>query len=92
MEYLVLEDGKGGSVKLTTESSASSDGIPVLRVESEESHGDYGPSDLIGDLEGNDFVKAAEIVAAWGKKRGRTQEEKEAARLFLHQWPQGPQV
>ncbi len=72
-------------VFLTTESSASHYNIPVLRIESNAGP-DLGPSDFIG----KQF--AAQLVAKWAGKKCRKPEELEAARRFLRQWPEGPQV
>jgi hypothetical protein len=35
---------------------------------------------------------AAEIVAGWALDEAHTSEEKNAAALFLRQWPEGPQL
>jgi hypothetical protein len=65
-------------------------GIPVLRIEAEDVDGDFGPADLIGEVP--NLVSAASIVSGWAKTGKRTKEEIEAARLFLCQWPDGPQI
>ena len=71
---------------LTTNSPASHYGIPALRIETDEGP-DLGPSEFLrnGKL-------AAAVVAAWATKKCRKPEELEAARRFLRQWPDGPQV
>lgn len=67
---------------LTTESSQSCHGAPVLQV------GDavYGPADIIGNGTG------ADIVYSWGSTPDRTSGEVNAAKSFLQQWTDGPQI
>ncbi|HNY78454.1 MAG: hypothetical protein RBS72_18070 [Sedimentisphaerales bacterium] len=55
--------------------------------------GDFGPADCIDfSAIGKGMTPAAAIVAAWGNEPGRSDEERDAARRFLSQWPEGPQV
>ena len=90
MEIFITKDEKGGTCHLTTDSSASHYGIPVLRIDGEDIDGDFGPADIIGTAPS--IIYAAEAVAGWAKQPGRTAEEIKAARSFLRQWPDGPQV
>jgi hypothetical protein len=85
----ILIKMKNGSAVLTTDSPVSSRGIPILRVNAETVQGDFGPADIIGD---DCTTTAAEIVRGWAKEGKRTKEEIEAAKLFLSQWPEGPQI
>jgi hypothetical protein len=88
MNILLLRDPAGGEVYLTTESALSHYGIPVLRITSDEIGRDFGPSDMIGNLdEPEKPVTAAGLVAGWARSGERTVEELDAARLFLKQWP-----
>jgi len=92
-DILISKDDKGGTAILTTDSPMSHYGIPVLRIEAEDVDGDFGPADLIGDLDHPErIITAASIVAGWAKTGKRTKEEIEAAGLFLSQWPDGPQL
>ncbi|MBE0659006.1 MAG: hypothetical protein IH602_15035 [Bryobacteraceae bacterium] len=90
MEHLILTDPDGGRAVLTTNSPASSYGIPVLRITADDIEGDFGPSDLIGQP--GALMPAAAVVAAWARDSARTEPELSAAAKFLRQWPEGPQV
>lgn len=68
---------------LTTESSQSCHGAPILQVDNQI----YGPADLI-----NGRRLAADIVASWAKQSNRTSRQIDAAVNFLSQWPDGPQI
>lgn len=93
MHILILTDPKGGTAHLTTESPASHYGIPVLQITAEDIDGDFGPSNLIGDLDKPDqLLTAAQIVYAWAKTKAKTPKEIQAAKSFLSQWPEGPQL
>ncbi len=83
-------DEAGAKAVLTIASSASSYGIPVLRVASKVFSGDFGPGDRFLNDEGR--RTAGSLVAEWANAEGRTAGELEAARRFLRQWPDGPQV
>ena len=89
-DILIIKDEKGGTAILTTWNPQSHYGCPVLRIEAEDVDGDFGPADLIGEVP--NLVSAASIVSGWAKTGKRTKEEIEAARLFLSQWPEGPQL
>jgi len=92
-DILITKDGKGGTAILTTNSPVSHYGIPVLQITAEDVDGDFGPADLIGDLDHPErIITAANIVVGWAKTGKRTKEEIEAAGLFLSQWPDGPQI
>jgi hypothetical protein len=92
-EYLMFRDDKGGTAVLTNETAASRYGIPVLVIDAEDCQGDFGPADLIGDLDRPEtLMHAAEVVAAWGLSPERRPEERDAARRYLMQWPAGPQI
>jgi hypothetical protein len=93
MNYLILTDDKGGTATLTDETAACRYGVAVLLIHAEDCQGEFGPADLIGDLDPPEtLMHAAEPVLAWALKPERTAEEREAARLFLGQWPGGPQL
>jgi hypothetical protein len=92
-DYLILATGDGETVMLTTDSPAGVYGVPVLQITTEDVDGDFGPRDIIGDVNRpSEMMRAADVVAAWVAKPGRTADEIEVARLFLAQWPEGPQV
>jgi hypothetical protein len=94
---------KGGRATLTTGSSQSSHGILVLRLKGTLTGGSYAEH---VDLEPSDIfmfaMTAAEFVVAcasgtlptgWGGKiHPMSKETREAARRFLAQWPEGPQL
>ncbi len=87
-KILIMEDEKGGTAILTTGSSIATRVTPVLRVHARGVYGDFGPGDIIG----NDCrTTAAEVVAGWAKTGKHTKKELELVRLFLSQWPEGPQ-
>jgi hypothetical protein len=90
MDYLILTDTEGGTATLKTNSPASHYGIPILRIDASDVVGDFGPADLIATEPKP--LSAAVIVAAWGGSPERTPEEREAARKYLCQWPNGPQL
>ena len=84
----------GGTMRLTNQTAASSYGIPVLVIEDAGPlNGEFGAADIVGDWDGpGTCATAASIVATWGGKAERTVDEYDAARLFLQQWPEGPQL
>ena len=86
-DLVVTVDALGGTAVLTTGSPQSHYGIPILRVEAEDVEGDFGPADEIAP-----GLTAGGVVFGWAKRDGRSPEELDAARLFLMQWPAGPQV
>jgi len=93
MNYLILTDADSGTARLTDETCASRYGLPVLVIDAEDCQGDFGPADLIGNLDRPEsLMHAAEVVAAWGRAPERTDDERDAARRYLQQWPDGPQI
>lgn len=93
MHILIMQDKKGGTAYLTTESTSSHYGMPVLQITAEDIDGDFGPADIIGDLDKPDtLLIAAQIVYVWAMNKKRTPEEVQAAKSFLSQWPDGPQI
>ena len=94
MEYHIINDQAGGAlVTLTTYSPASHYGIPVVRFEKLSDYPDCGPADLWPDSMGLlDGMTCAEEIFSWGRKECRTAAEVTAAKLFLSQWPEGPQL
>jgi len=90
MKFLISKDDEGGEAWLTNENAASRYGIPNLEITADDVNGIFGPADFIGDLP--QVMSGAQIVAGWASSRDRTSEEKEAARLFCAQWPEGPQL
>ena len=90
MNILVAKDISGGTAVLTTDSPASRYDMPVLQITADDIDGDFGPGDLINI--GEMVIPAAEIVHNWACKTGRTTAEISAARKFLSQWPEGPQI
>lgn len=90
---VLIADDDAGRVILTTDSAASSYGAPVLRVIVSGSVTDYGPGEMLGDIDRPDsLTSAAQVVATWGGEPGRTRQERTAARAFCRQWGAGPQV
>lgn len=92
MHILIAKDQNGGTAYLTTQSPASHYGRPVLQVTAEDLDDDFGPGDLLGGIEKGSFMYAADIVTCWARQSGLTEEEMEAAKVYLRQWPEGPQV
>ena len=90
MRYLITKDADGGEAWLTNESCSSRYGIPVLEITADDVDGTFGPADLIG--EPPKLMLGAQIVAGWASQPDRTADEIEAARRFLRQWPDGPQL
>lgn len=80
------------TAELTTDSPASHYGIPVLRVHDDGTFvGDYGPADILPEQ-----IAAAGGIAAtagyWVAAQANAGTiDREAARAFCAQWPDGPQ-
>ena len=91
VKYLVLNDPDGGMVYLTTDSPASSYGVPVLEVRAGAFDGIYWPSAPLWE-KGAGSMTAAGLVKKWADSPDRSDAEIEAARRFLRHWPRGPQV
>lgn len=86
---------------LTDEHPRSSYGIPVLSNNDDDGYRGYGPADVVvvPDPKAIDFfgdkarpLTAAEIVEMWAVANVTTDEEERKIRLFLGQWPAGPQL
>ncbi len=97
MTFTIEAGWPGVRVELTTDSTASSYGIPVPRIKADGESGDYGPADALpaGPWAAGDDLSpccGAELVLAWARQPGRTAEEIQAARRFLRQWADGPQI
>jgi len=76
-------------ITLTTSSPGAHYGHPVLRFETIR-YPDCGPADRnpwIGT-----YYTCADLVYEWGSKEERTSREYATAKLFLSQWPSGPQL
>ncbi|NVN89648.1 MAG: hypothetical protein HXX11_03515 [Desulfuromonadales bacterium] len=91
MNYLIVEDEEGGTAHLTTDSPASKDGIPVLRIVADDVSGDFTATDVILDPN-NPFdmslvTHAADVIGSWMLAPCRTPEELHAGELFLSQHP-----
>lgn len=91
MNTQVWKHGKV-AVTLTTESCASHYGIPVLRVQHPSGDVDLGPADLAPAAEDEPAGTAAALLLTIHAHRPLKAETLEAARLFLSQWPDGPQL
>ena len=96
MKIILWPDNEDWEIFLTTESPQSSHGLPVLRQISKRNPDPskdwtFGPADRWSPAE-NDEQTAADIVMTWAREKSRTQLELEAARSFLRQWPEGPQL
>jgi hypothetical protein len=94
MEHLLYEDNEVGSARLIRVPVASSPGVPVLRIHGAKVAGDFQPADVLADpWSGKPSTeRAAHVVRAWAADPDRTEEQREAARLFLRQWSDGPQM
>ncbi len=89
MHIIISTDERGGTAALTTESPAAHYGIPVLQIQADDVNGDFGPSDIIN---AGKLITAADVVAGWASSGDRTEDDIAAARKFLGQWPEGPQI
>jgi hypothetical protein len=69
-------------IELTTESTVSSHGYPVLRVHAGDDYDDYLPGDQIADEAGR-VVLARDVVVQWLTEPGRTEKDVEFGRRFL---------
>ena len=81
-------------ITLTTSSPGAHYGHPVLRFETIR-YPDCGPADgllWMGDHYLGDHYTCADLVYEWGSKEERTSREYATAKLFLSQWPSGPQL
>ena len=73
MNHIIATDPDGGTAVLTTDSPASHYGVPVLRIGAADVEGDFGPADLIGDIDRPEtLATAACIVAGWAMNAARS--------------------
>lgn len=88
MNIVLFNSPSDGRLVLTISAS----GAPVLRMEGvpNVSDGDYGPADTV--LVGATPTPAASFVYSWALDKFRTDHGIAAARTYLRQWPEGPQV
>lgn len=88
-DILIYRGPYGHTAILTTNSSASSYGVPVLRIEGKglDDWPDLGPADALpsGHTAARLVVNAMD-TGFW------TPNDIEAGRKFCAQWPDGPQV
>ena len=94
IDCLVTAFRYGGTIRLTNQTAASSYGIPVLVIEDAGPlNGEFGAADIVGGWDGPDTAAVgAVIVMKWAAKPERTEDERGAARMYLQQWPEGPQL
>jgi hypothetical protein len=88
--FILGDNLEGDYAVLTNETCSARYGMPVLSISAEDVAGDFGPGDLLHD--GHNIVSCGAIVHGWASRPERTDEERDAARLFLRQWPEGPQL
>jgi len=75
----------GDHAELSTEHATSSHGVPVLVIQGEA----YGAADRLPA--GWRGLRGGEAMTLWCAM-GRTPEERQAARAYCAQWPEGPQI
>jgi len=93
IDFLIATDPSGGEARLTNQSASSRYGIPVFEITGQGIEESYGPADLIDhSVVGGCLLPAAFTIVGWAREPERTPEEIEAAREFLQQWPEGPQI
>ena len=80
------------SVSLTTESSVSHYGIPVLRVKHPAGNADCGPADSVPRSADEAPGTAAQLLCTIHRNKPLTGDTLSAAQSFLSQWPEGPQL
>jgi hypothetical protein len=96
MKIILWPDNEDWEIFLTTDSPQSRHGLAVLRQISKKNphpgpDWTFGPKDRWLRVKGEEQT-AADIVMTWAREKERTQLELEAARDFLRQWPEGPQL
>jgi hypothetical protein len=91
IDFVVFTDLDGRPTRLTNQVPGSRNGLPLLLVDAMGVTGTFEPSNRLG-VPPAGMMSAAEIVAHWAQQPERTAPERQAARLFLRQWPDGPQV
>lgn len=90
IDFLILTDNDGGEARLTNQTPSARYGIPCLSINARDLCGAFGPADLLGTPPQCFF--AADVGRRWGSEPDRTPAERQAAGLFLRQWPDGPQL
>jgi hypothetical protein len=65
--------------------------LPTAEVNTAHLRGTFGPAAVIVGKD-QTLRTVAQAVVEWATRPERTQEEREAAKRFLEQWPQGPQL
>lgn len=91
MTRLIEQANEGPTVRLTTDSPASSYGVPVLRIE-DDTPTDYGPADIVVTPDYPRGERAAHIVCEHADDWPEGSAEWLACQAFCRQWPEGPQV
>lgn len=97
----IYKQTKSSPLYLTDAHPRSSYGILVLCNDDDSSGQGYGPADLVfrpsqrdvdifGDLAVS--LTAADIVKKWTVENVTTETEERKIRLYLSQWPAGPQL
>lgn len=84
---VLIDKTNFGEVHFVDEPPESTDGKLRLVVSNSQSFdGIYTPDGVIGKS------KAADLIVGWASRRMRTADDKDLAKRFLAQWPQGPQL
>jgi hypothetical protein len=91
IDLVVFKDLEGRSTRLSNQSSRSRNGLPLLCVDAMGVRCIAGPRDELGIPPGG-MMRAAELVLYWARQPNRSLIEQDVARLFLRQWPEGPQL
>jgi hypothetical protein len=87
VDFLVHIDQYLGECRLTSgQLPGGASGDPVLLVDGDP----LRPGDVIES--GGRMIVAALLVHEWASREGRTEQEINAARRYLSQWPAGPQI
>ena len=94
MDALIMEDKAGNKVWLTTDTPT---GKPVLRIQAAACEGDFAPQDPLDEASISEGTYAGTVLAAyviirWAYDARRKAWERDMARQYLCQWPEGPQV
>ena len=86
MRIIVTKDKDGGEAVLTTQSSQSHYGCPVLEITADDVNGTFGPGDIVHERDGK-VLLGYHIIAGWLATGGRTAKERAAGEAFLSQSP-----